>query len=166
MLRSTLISFTGSWRVVAEWGLAMFSRLVRGLALLVAMAVTITGLPATGSARNVQAGPIWDNADARAKCPGVCGKHRWDGNWHTTVPGIMSVCSCTGKRQGTVTFGGWQPLTPTVAPGTSCRAKSTRSCAGCSVSCPPGQQASCNEGQDFGTSGSSVCRFPASCRCS
>lgn len=48
--------------------------------------------------RNVEAGPLWNDADANQKCPAVCGGN-WSGQWHTTVPGRMSVCTClTGPR--------------------------------------------------------------------
>ena len=47
-------------------------------------------------AADVEAGPIWDQADANKKCPVVCEKNNgtWDGQWRTTVPGEMSVCGC------------------------------------------------------------------------
>lgn len=44
----------------------------------------------------VNAGPIWNDADAQRKCPQTCGKNGWDGAWKTTRPGKMSVCSCGG----------------------------------------------------------------------
>jgi hypothetical protein len=47
------------------------------------------------SKQAVEAGPIWSNHDAKAKCPGVCGgPKRWNGQWWTTRPGQMSVCEC------------------------------------------------------------------------
>lgn len=45
----------------------------------------------------VNAGPIWNNQDAAAKCPGMCAPPaRWNGQWWTTVQGQMSVCECVG----------------------------------------------------------------------
>jgi hypothetical protein len=43
---------------------------------------------------NVEAGPIWNQADAQTKCPQIANANGgvWDGQWHTTVPGRMSVC--------------------------------------------------------------------------
>lgn len=43
------------------------------------------------------AGPIWSNADAHGKCPGVCTSHdrKWTGDWRTTRAGQMSTCSCS-----------------------------------------------------------------------
>lgn len=47
--------------------------------------------------KDIEAGPIWSNADAQTKCPNVCSaqKMTWNGNWVTTIPGQMSVCNCT-----------------------------------------------------------------------
>lgn len=55
------------------------------------------GLPAVAKTpHDVNAGPIWDNADAQTKCPTVCSKDGsiWNGQWKTTIPGQMSVCGC------------------------------------------------------------------------
>ena len=45
---------------------------------------------------DVEAGPIWNNNDAKQKCPKVCSdvSATWNGNWKTTVWGSMSVCGC------------------------------------------------------------------------
>ena len=42
----------------------------------------------------VNAGPIWNNDDAKVKCPVAATAARgiWNGQWKTTVPGVMSVC--------------------------------------------------------------------------
>lgn len=50
------------------------------------------------AARDIAAGPIWDQADAENKCPVAAAAYEgsWDGNWTTTVEGEMSVCSVTG----------------------------------------------------------------------
>ena len=45
--------------------------------------------------REVEAGPIWNNADATQKCPAVCAPQAWTGAWRTTITGQMSVCTCT-----------------------------------------------------------------------
>ncbi len=51
-----------------------------------------------GVCMDVQAGPIWDNSDAKKKCPSVCSNsssfYNWNGHWVTTVEGTMSVCGC------------------------------------------------------------------------
>jgi hypothetical protein len=43
---------------------------------------------------SVEAGPIWNQADAQRKCPQVAKANggTWNGQWRTTVPGRMSVC--------------------------------------------------------------------------
>jgi FtsP/CotA-like multicopper oxidase with cupredoxin domain len=50
-----------------------------------------------GSCWNLPAEPIFNNADAQQKCPGVCSganaQLAWQGNWVTTGVGV-SVCGC------------------------------------------------------------------------
>jgi len=43
---------------------------------------------------SVEAGPLWNQADAQRKCPEVAKANggTWNGQWRTTVPGRMSVC--------------------------------------------------------------------------
>jgi Mannan-binding protein len=43
---------------------------------------------------DVKAGVIWNNDDAKVKCPvaAAAAGGVWNGNWATTVPGKMSVC--------------------------------------------------------------------------
>jgi FtsP/CotA-like multicopper oxidase with cupredoxin domain len=47
---------------------------------------------------DTDAGPIWNNDDAKEKCPGVCAAKgdgwEWNGQWTTTVEGQESVCGC------------------------------------------------------------------------
>jgi hypothetical protein len=51
--------------------------------------------PQPAPVRDVEAGPIWNQPDAESKCPQVCRPPaHWNGQWHTTDPGRMSVCSC------------------------------------------------------------------------
>jgi len=64
-------------------------------------------LPVANSSWDVNAGPIWNNDDAKAKCPGVCQNAHggvWNNQWVTTIPGKMSVCGCTYKGNGYVLF--------------------------------------------------------------
>ncbi|MCF7993580.1 MAG: RICIN domain-containing protein [Chromatiaceae bacterium] len=44
--------------------------------------------------RAVEAGPIWNQADAEEKCPRVASQNNatWTGEWWTTIQGKMSVC--------------------------------------------------------------------------
>ena len=57
---------------------------------------------------DVPAGPIWNNDDAKEKCPTACASHlgEWNGQWTTVVEGKMSVCGCTRpvKHQGASEF--------------------------------------------------------------
>ncbi len=46
---------------------------------------------------DVDAGPLWNEDDARQKCVQTCkDKGGWNGNWTTTVQGRASVCGCCG----------------------------------------------------------------------
>jgi hypothetical protein len=49
---------------------------------------------------DINAGPIWNNEDAKSKCAVVCDKHHltWDGNWRTVEWNKMSVCGCCTFR--------------------------------------------------------------------
>ncbi len=50
---------------------------------------------------DINAGPIWNNADASVKCPNTCTFYGgWAGQWKTTQPGAMSVCGCQQAPQG------------------------------------------------------------------
>jgi FtsP/CotA-like multicopper oxidase with cupredoxin domain len=56
-------------------------------------------LPSVGNGKsvcsNVNAGPIWDNDDAQAKCEAACPEgSTWSKEWITTIPGRQSVCRC------------------------------------------------------------------------
>ena len=66
------------------------------------VAGTLFLLAGAGVARaeDVNAGPIWNQADANNKCPGVCDarKEHWNGQWRTTVPNKMSVCGCEAVK--------------------------------------------------------------------
>lgn len=73
---------------------------VRSIARSLTVGAALIGLafPSAVSAQTtkveVNAGPIWNQADAQSKCPAVAKAHGgvWDGQWRTTVPGQMSVC--------------------------------------------------------------------------
>lgn len=107
------------------------------------------------------AGPLFNQMEAQNRCPGVCqqnGNRSWDGNWKTTEPGRMSVCSCAGDQ------GAW----PAYGPGASCSARGRGGCAGCSVQCAPGQRASCQEGSTWNdrlNNGNEGCVANAQCTC-
>lgn len=64
--------------------------------LLIVSASVFFGFANAAFAVDVPAGPIWNNDDAKVKCPAVCiaAGGTWDGNWHTTIEGRASVCNC------------------------------------------------------------------------
>jgi Mannan-binding protein len=49
----------------------------------------------------VNVGPIWNNADAKVKCPPAAAmfNREWNGQWVTTVPGQQSVCFLKDKKR-------------------------------------------------------------------
>ena len=56
-------------------------------------------IPLLPKCSDVKTGPIWNNSDAQAKCPTVCGaSSSWNGQWKTTAPGSQSVCGCCTKQ--------------------------------------------------------------------
>jgi hypothetical protein len=58
--------------------------------------MTFTTLACPAKYVNVNAGPIWSNAEAPQICPNVCSnaKGTWSGQWTTTQESVMSVCGC------------------------------------------------------------------------
>jgi hypothetical protein len=53
-----------------------------------------------GSAAGLEAGPIWNQGEAKAKCEAAMKVSKWvENNWITTEQGKMSMCACTGKIQ-------------------------------------------------------------------
>jgi hypothetical protein len=114
-----------------------------------------------GGSQWMEAGPLFNNMEAQGRCPGVCQQagRTWDGNWKTTQPGRMSVCSCGGQGQGAA---------PSYTPGAFCNAQSRGGCSGCSVQCSPGQRASCREGSTWNDklgNGDPGCVDKAQCTC-
>jgi hypothetical protein len=66
--------------------------------LIVIFVLSAAAAPAALS-REIQAGPIWNDFDAKGKCPNVCqrnGNARWNGQWHTIPGTATSVCDCVG----------------------------------------------------------------------
>ena len=72
-----------------------FGYMVASLCLSMAGAVLPGGV---ASAQEIEAGPIWNQADAQTKCPAACGPRGWSGGWRTTQVGRMSVCACGPAR--------------------------------------------------------------------
>ncbi|MDF5733892.1 MAG: mannan-binding lectin [Rhizonema sp. PD38] len=58
------------------------------------IASVVFGFSNNAFALDVKAGPIWNNDDAKVKCPiaAAAANGVWNGQWTTTVPGTMSVC--------------------------------------------------------------------------
>ncbi len=54
-----------------------------------------------GEEFNIDAGPIWNQADADQKCPALAYRAggSWSGHWSTVVPGRMSVCQIRLRRE-------------------------------------------------------------------
>ncbi len=80
--------FTGQWSTVIENQMSVVE---------VEFQVPLVG--STSHTMDVLAGPIWDNDDAKAKCPAIYASYGgvWNGQWTTVVEGKMSVCGCTFK---------------------------------------------------------------------
>ena len=67
---------------------------------LLASATFILAASNGALAVDIDAGPIWNDGDAKQKCPAVCSGLEWNGNWKTTIPDKMSVCSCDLPSSG------------------------------------------------------------------
>jgi hypothetical protein len=61
---------------------------------------TILGSAIQATARDVKAGPIWNNEDAQVKCPVAAAAvgGAWNGQWTTTIQGKESVCGVHLKK--------------------------------------------------------------------
>ncbi len=68
------------------------------------MSVCQLALP---QAQPVEAGPIWNSADADQKCRALANREggRWTGGWWTTVQGRMSVCEIAQPKKQPVEAG-------------------------------------------------------------
>jgi Mannan-binding protein len=63
--------------------------------MMVAAVGIVLAMSGHAFAVDVNAGPIWNNDDANAKCPHVCSGLQWNGQCRTTQQGVMSVCGTT-----------------------------------------------------------------------
>ena len=51
--------------------------------------------PPPAKVRDVEAGPLFNDGEAKTKCPTLCtAPAHWNGAWRTTKKAVMSVCSC------------------------------------------------------------------------
>ena len=74
--------------------------MMRFLARCLTLACLLLGIGlGAAAAKDISAGPIWNNWDAQNKCPGVCAPGTWNGNWRTVQAGVNSVCSCDFPRR-------------------------------------------------------------------
>ncbi len=64
--------------------------------LVLQSGAAVAGATCSPGTVDQEAGPIWDNEDAKTKCPATCEKNNgsWNGQWRTTEWGKMSVCGC------------------------------------------------------------------------
>mgnify|MGYP000055249819 CR=1 FL=1 len=83
-----------------------FSQSTPKLILLVLSTISIGnaaifGTATQANAADVKAGPIWNNADAKVKCPVAAAAvgRQWNGAWVTTIPGKASVCGMKPRRR-------------------------------------------------------------------
>jgi len=81
-------TWNGQWKTVVE-----------GQMSVCGCTYTVGGSGSTEFTMDVPAGPIWNNDDAKEKCPIVCASYggEWNGQWTTNVQGKMSVCGCKFK---------------------------------------------------------------------
>jgi phospholipase C len=65
-----------------------------------AAALALCACATAPKVRQVEAGPIWDQADANVKCAALAQKTggTWTGQWVTTARGEMSVCEIKGGK--------------------------------------------------------------------
>lgn len=71
------------------------------LGSLIVSGSAVFGFSGNVFARDVKAGPIFSNDQAKTICPGVCNtlgaQWKWNGQWRTTVQGKQSVCGCVKR---------------------------------------------------------------------
>jgi hypothetical protein len=72
----------------------VFASLMQSAVSALLIASIVFGFANNAFALDVKAGPIWNNDDAKVKCPVAAAVYTatWNGQWVTTVPGQMSVC--------------------------------------------------------------------------
>ena len=72
----------------------MKNKFLLSLGMIAISSSATFGLASRAAAFDVKAGPIWNNDDAKVKCPVATASHgaQWNGQWRTTVQGKESVC--------------------------------------------------------------------------
>jgi Mannan-binding protein len=71
------------------------SLVLLGLSVATIGTSIMLGAATPASAKDIKAGPIWNNEDAQVKCPVAAAAvgGEWNGQWRTTIWGKESVCS-------------------------------------------------------------------------
>lgn len=71
-----------------------FASLMQSAISALLIVSVVFGFASNAFALDVNAGPIWNNDDAKVKCPVAAQVYsaQWNGQWTTTAPGKMSVC--------------------------------------------------------------------------
>ncbi|MFY7803343.1 MAG: mannan-binding protein [Limnoraphis robusta] len=83
-------------------------KLLLSLATFIVASFAIFAFSSPAFALDVKAGPIWNNDDAKVKCPVAAQVYnaQWNGQWTTTVPGQMSVCGTNAAFLPTISLPG------------------------------------------------------------
>jgi hypothetical protein len=70
-----------------------------GLSITTIGTSIMLGAATPASAKDIKAGPIWNNEDAQLKCPVAAAAvgGEWNGQWRTTIWGKESVCGINRK---------------------------------------------------------------------
>lgn len=82
----------------------MKKKFLLSLSTLIIGSTAVFGFSSQASALDIKAGPIFSNHDAKVKCPVAVKVYnaQWNGQWTTTIPGIMSVCGSNLIFQPTI----------------------------------------------------------------
>jgi hypothetical protein len=72
----------------------MKKKILLGLSMVAIASSALLSAATPATAKDVEAGPIWNNNDAKVKCPAAAAavNRKWNGQWRTTVAGKASVC--------------------------------------------------------------------------
>jgi Mannan-binding protein/Beta/Gamma crystallin len=72
----------------------MKKKILLGLSMVAIASSALLNAATSATAKDVEAGPIWNNNDAKVKCPAAAAavNRKWNGQWRTTVNGKASVC--------------------------------------------------------------------------
>lgn len=75
------------------------STILLGFSIATIGTAVMLGSATPAAARDVKAGPIWNNEDAKVKCPVAAAAVGgvWNGQWRTTIWGKESVCVVNKK---------------------------------------------------------------------